>query len=312
MVYLTGFIVMLAAEWGYLQVARRVAWLQPAPGERSSHDVATVTGAGFVIAAAAIAGLLIDAPREWLPAAGILLVAGVSFADDCRPLGILPRLLCQCIAAVAVMWGTLPPAIIIVLLPLALAYINAYNFMDGINGMTVLYSAVLVAALLLLNGIYNFCDPLLPGLLLCAVAAVGIFNCRARALCFPGDTGAITAGVITLYMIIRLIAVTGNGWWIVLAAVYGVDAALTIIRRARLGEPIHLPHRKHLYQILCNERHLPHTLVSASYAGLQLIIDAGAIALHEYLQYYTPAVIVLLAVAYAAMLRTGKSTTTVK
>lgn len=306
MIYLIGFIVMLAAEWGYLQVARRVSWLHTAPGERSSHDVSTVTGAGFVIAAAAIAGLLTDNPREWLQAAGILLIAGVSFADDCRPLGILPRLLCQCLAAVAVMWGAVPPVIIIVLLPLSLAYINAYNFMDGINGMTVFYSAVLISVLLLLNGIYNFCNPLLPGLLLCAVAAVGVFNCRERALCFPGDTGAISAGVITLYMITRLISVTGNVWWIVLAGVYGVDTALTIFRRARLGEPIHLPHRRHLYQILCNERHLPHTLVAASYAGVQLVIDAGAIMLRDYLQYYTPAVIIVLIAAYAVILRSGK------
>ena len=297
---------MLAAEWCYLKVARHVSWLHSAPGARSSHDVATVTGSGFVIAAAAVAGLLADFPREWFSAAGILLAAGVSFADDCRPLGILPRLLCQSIAAVAVMWGIVPPVIIIVLLPLALAYINAYNFMDGINGMTVLYSAVLIASLLLLNGMYNFCDPLLPGLLLCAVAAVGVFNCRGRALCFPGDTGAIAAGVITLYMITRLIVVTGNVWWIVLAAVYGVDTALTILRRARLGEPIHMPHRRHLYQILCNERHLPHTLVAAGYAGTQLLIDAGAIVLRDYLQYYAPAVIILLVAAYALILRAGK------
>ncbi len=312
MLYLISFILLLAVEWGYLQVARRVAWLQSSPAERSSHAMATATGGGFVIAAAAIAGLLVNAPREWLPAAGVLLAAGVSFADDCRPLGILPRLLCQCFATVAVMWGTVPPAFIALFLPLSLAYINAYNFMDGINGMTVLYSAVLVSALLLLNRIYGFCDPLLPGLLLCAVAAVGVFNCRSRALCFPGDTGAITAGVITLYMITQLIVATGNGWWIVLAAVYGVDTALTILRRARLGEPIHLPHRKHLYQILSNERRLPHTLVSASYAGVQLMIDAGAIALHDYLQFYTPTVLILLVAAYAAILNSGKSRVTVK
>src|SRR5919202_1914881 len=76
------------------------------PNERSSHTRATPRGGGVVIVGGFLVGLGVWvisggslSPRAlgWL--VGALLVAGVSFVDDLRPLPALPRLLTHIAAA---------------------------------------------------------------------------------------------------------------------------------------------------------------------------------------------------------------------
>jgi hypothetical protein len=54
--------------------------------------------------------------------------------------------------------------------------------------------------------------------------------------------------------------------------VYGVDAVLTIVHRLLLKQNIFEAHRLHFYQILANERKIPHLIISACYALLQALI----------------------------------------
>ena len=130
------------------------------------------------------------------------------------------------------------------------------------------------------------------------------FNFRRRARCFAGDVGSVGIAFIILFALGRLIAATGDIQYLLLLGVYGVDTVLTIMHRILLHEHLGEAHRKHAYQLMANELHMPHTAVSALYFALQLGVSAGLIALPEALQWpYTAAVLLLLALAYLLFMR---------
>ena len=70
-----------------------------------------------------------------------------------------------------------------------------------------------------------------------------------------------------------------------------------------LHENIFKPHRKHAYQIMANEMHIPHTVVSSIYFGLQLVISLGAIYLPINKWLYFAVVIAALAATYLAFMK---------
>src|SRR5690606_20157866 len=114
---------------------------------------------------------------------------------------------------------------------LIIGWINAFNFMDGINGITAFYALAVLIPVLVLNGI----TPVLPQSLvivaLISAAIFAFFNARKKAKTFAGDVGSVSMAFIIAFVIIALIMVTGKWELIAFVAVYGVDAVLTIIHR---------------------------------------------------------------------------------
>jgi Fuc2NAc and GlcNAc transferase len=51
-----------------------------------------------------------------------------------------------------------------------------------------------------------------------------------------------------------------------------VDELTTMIVRLRAGENLTQPHRRHIYQLLANERQIPHWRVSAGYGFFKLLV----------------------------------------
>jgi putative flippase GtrA len=76
-----------------------------------------------------------------------------------------------------------------------------------------------------------------------------------------------------IFLLLQLMITSGNAGWIVLFAVYGVDAVITIIYRLLNKENIFKAHRSHLYQYLANELSYSHLAVSCFYGLLQLAIN---------------------------------------
>lgn len=305
--YLIAIIILFVVEAIYLRIAEHYEASRQRPVERSSHSRPTITGGGciFYIAAMAAAGLSPSLQVAYF-AGGLSIAAIVSFIDDFKPLGVGVRLAAQLASVVLVFAGFTGIAeastwLWLAAVPIAIAYLNAFNFMDGINGITAAYSAVLLATLICLNNILNFTEPLLPGLSLCAVAVFGFFNFRRRAICFAGDVGAISIAAVTLYLLLSLMIATDSIWWMVLVAVYGVDTALTVVRRIIRRENIFKAHRLHLYQYLSNECGLRHTTVAVGYAGLQLAINLGAWPARDFAAAYFFAVVALLCGAHIAI-----------
>jgi UDP-N-acetylmuramyl pentapeptide phosphotransferase/UDP-N-acetylglucosamine-1-phosphate transferase len=156
--------------------------------------------------------------------------------------------------------------------------INAFNFMDGINGMTGGYSIVILAGLGYVNLFQTeFVDQNLINVVFISLLVFNFFNFRTKAKCFAGDVGSVSISFIIVFMLGLLILKTSNVIWLIFLAVYGVDSVLTIFYRLYLRENIFQPHRKHLYQLLVNELGISHITISTLYMIFQALIIMGYI-----------------------------------
>ena len=233
----------------------------------------------------------------------LTLITFISFVDDIRSTSQGLRLVFH-FTAMALMfyqWGlfSLPWWTILVALIVCTGIINAYNFMDGINGITGGYSWVVLLALAFINvQIVRFVEEDLIYTMLCAVLVFNFFNFRKKAKCFAGDVGSVSIAFVILFLIGKLIIRTENFSWIILLVVYGVDSVLTIIHRLMLHENIGLPHRKHLYQIMANELKIPHVAVALTYMSVQTVVLVGYLLLREYGYGYLLGSILVLGLLY--------------
>jgi UDP-N-acetylmuramyl pentapeptide phosphotransferase/UDP-N-acetylglucosamine-1-phosphate transferase len=216
---------------------------------------------------------------------GLILTAIVSFWDDVRPLPPKIRMLVQAVS-VALMVVPLGAECWIVALAMVLIIgtINAYNFMDGINGITALYSLVAVGtALVMLKLGYKLVLGESMWLALGAsLLAFSFYNVRKKARCFMGDVGAVSVAFILSYWIYGLVIANDNLIYVLFLGVYGLDSVATIALRLYRKENILEAHRSHLYQLLANEKGWSHVKVSSIYALTQAVLN-GLILYNSFL-----------------------------
>ena len=92
-----------------------------------------------------------------------------------------------------------------------------------------------------------------------------------------GDIGSMGIAFWVVALIGLLMMKTGEIKWILFLAVYGVEVISTILERLKLKENIFEAHRRHLYQLLANEKKISHLKVSTLYAAIQFIINVVVI-----------------------------------
>lgn len=245
------------------------------PNHRSSHTRVTLRGGGIIFPIAMIVAYSLGYTSLYLTLA-VVLVAIVSFIDDIRPLHQLPRFSSHLIATALVLYDIGLPSEALWILPVAavlmIGWINAFNFMDGINGITVLYSLVSIGTFA-----YIYQEQVVfSGLIIMGIGCVvfGFFNVRKKAKTFAGDVGSISMAVFLGYFMIKLIVESNQIGYLLFLSVYGIDAIVTILYRIRNKENIFEAHRSHLYQYLTNEIKWSHVAVSLLYGILQLLINA--------------------------------------
>ena len=307
MYYLITLVLLFLAELFYFHIADKYNIIDK-PNERSSHTRITLRGGGIIFYLGALVYFLTSQfEYPWFMLA-LTLVTVISFVDDIRSISQGLRLVFH-FTAMGLMfyqWElfTLPWWTVVVALIACTGIINAYNFMDGINGITGGYSLVVLGSLAFINhwGV-SFVEPDLIYTMLCAVLVFNFFNFRKRAKCFAGDVGSVSIAFIILFLIGKLIIDTEDFSWIVLLAVYGADSVLTIVHRLMLHENIGLPHRKHLYQIMANELKIPHVAVSLTYMVVQGVVVAGYLVLREYGYVYLAGSILLLSILYLLFMK---------
>jgi UDP-N-acetylmuramyl pentapeptide phosphotransferase/UDP-N-acetylglucosamine-1-phosphate transferase len=299
-----GFLGLIAAVVTYAGVGRFRPWAErrqilDLPNERSSHTTPTPRGGGLILVAVTLSfGWLLSAGTAdpaWRPvylhyAAGATLIAAVSWLDDLRSLTNSTRLLVQLLGAVVAIsglgywhtielpllgsvtlgwWGALVTALWIVSLT------NAYNFMDGIDGMAGSQALVGGLAWALLG--WTGGHPLVAGLgwlLACSSAGFLIHNWHPARI-FLGDVGSAFMGY-TLAVLPLMEGFFGQesaraplaGLLVVWPFVF--DASFTFMRRLWRRENVFTAHRSHLYQRMTSA-HAGHIRVALLYAGLAMI-----------------------------------------
>lgn len=288
---LAHLAIGVAGTW----LARRYALrrnLVDQPGERRSHAVPTPRGGGIAIACSALLALGWMAWGHAMPlqvlaciGGGLVLIAGIGWIDDHRPLSPWSRLAVHAMAAALVAAAMLAdgrgPGAAAFGFATAMVLVNVWNFMDGIDGLAA-SQAILVAA-----GWAWLAWPAPPAWLLLAIAAATLgfapFN-LPRARIFLGDVGSGALGYLLVVGLLWLPA-DALAWpwlaWLPLSA-FLVDAALTLALRILRGEQWWAPHLQHAYQrwTIRIDRHAPVTFAYALWtacavATMVLARDAG-------------------------------------
>ena len=276
MIYFLVMLLLFIGMLVYNKIANRYL-IMDVPNPRSSHTESTIRGGGIIfVFSYLISGAFY--PQYWLPVVAVVIIGIVSFLDDQIDLSKKLRILFQTVT-VAMLFYFLEIHQqfnilgILALLVLVVGVINAFNFMDGINGITGLYSLVVLGGLQAVNLFHiQFIEPDLIWFPMLSCLAFLYFNFRRKALCFPGDVGSITIGFWIIFLLLKVIVISGNWNYLLFISVYGVDTILTIIQRLYLRQNIFVAHRIHFFQILANEKKISHLIVSTLYAVVQLLI----------------------------------------
>lgn len=275
------------------------------PGERRSHATATPRGGGIGIVLALLIVMAWLGWREdagWLPiAAGLLLVAAVGWCDDHRPLSIAIRLGAHATAGLALAWGVHlqgagTPAVMaaLVLVPVL---VNAWNFMDGIDGLAASQALLCAAGLAcLLGGSWQVAGVAL------AAACLGFlpFN-RPPALIFLGDVGSGALGYAMAAMLAGGMATLPAAVWPLLLlppmAMLG-DSGMTLGWRVTTGQRWWEPHVQHLFQR--SSRRWGHGRVTAAYAVWTCVAIGIMLLVHGMRMPGTLLVVAMMAAAWLA------------
>ncbi|UQD56130.1 glycosyltransferase family 4 protein [Flavobacterium sp. K5-23] len=281
MQYVLIVFVLFLLELLYFKIANRYNIIDK-PNHRSAHTEITLRGGGIIFWFAALIYFTQNYSENLLFFAGITLVSVVSFWDDILSLPNKIRLLAHFTAislvfyhlglfAVLPIWGVILGYVFFI------GIINAYNFMDGINGITGVYTLVVLGSLLYVNQyIQEFTTFNLIVYPMLAAVVFLFFNFRKKAKCFAGDIGSIAIAFWVVYLLLELVLKTNSMLWILFLAVYGVDAIITISHRLYLRQNIFEAHRLHFYQILSNEYKIQHRVVALGY-GIAQVIASGLV-----------------------------------
>ena len=295
-------LLTFAATAAGVAVFRRWAQsrrLLDVPNARSSHQVPTPRGAGLVIVTVSAAALVADCFFGWVTLTsygvvagiGALFIAGISLVDDFRGLGSLTRLVAHTAAAIAVVsawpgvaeWEWVARVIAIVWI---VGLTNAYNFMDGVDGIAG--GQALVTALTLAVVAHHAGAS---GAAAAGAALIGssggflLFN-WSPARVFMGDVGSAYLGFLFAAVTLGLMERSPAAAAAIVLSLWPFlfDTSLTLVRRALKGENVLASHRTHLYQrvVIAGSTHgavalgyMTMSAVAAALAMWWVVYDSG-------------------------------------
>jgi len=254
---LTGFVKRALLQRAVLDI----------PNDRSSHKIPVPRGGGW-----ALVGLLLPAMigatffydhslRHVGLIGAVFVLAGISWLDDRSHVNPLVRLALHLFAAwlgslsfssqELLFGGALPFWLDRALMILGWAwFINLYNFMDGIDGITG------IETLCIANGVsfaftvasidlpfVDFLTLILTGLSLGFLA----HNWHPAKI-FLGDIGSVPLGYLAGFCLLSLAVKGYLVAALILPLYYIADSGITLTRRALRHEKIWQAHREHFYQ----------------------------------------------------------------
>lgn len=275
------FVILLAVlfilELFYFKMADRFNIIDK-PNARSSHTKITIRGGGIIFSFACLIFFGFYGLQYPYFIIGLSLISLISFLDDILTLNNKIRLVVHLISVLLLFYQwdlfVFPWYWLIFAGIFVIGTINAYNFMDGINGITGSYSFLAILTLYYINeNITNFTSSELLIIIGLGLLVFNFFNFRIRAKCFAGDVGSVSIAFIIVFLIGQLIIKTANINYILLLLVYGLDAVFTIFFRVLRKENIFEAHRSHFYQYLANQLKWNHLAVSSLYFFIQLLIN---------------------------------------
>ena len=281
--------VVAVAEPVTIPLLRRAAVID-VPDHRSSHAVPTPRGGGAPVAAGLVAAaVLIGGEIATAFGATVAAFSLIGLAEDLDGLAAGRRLALQVTGGMLiglVLVSTLPvPAAALAALAVVTAvwitgFVNAFNFMDGVNGISGAH-ALAGGAVFALLGCWSRNAFLVPAGAALAASALAFLPWNfGRARVFLGDVGSYALGaglaVLAAYAVIQGIPVEAA---LGPLALYLADTGWTLQRRIRAGERVLEPHRTHTYQRWCDAgwSHQRVTTVTVALTVLLSLLGAASL-----------------------------------
>jgi len=285
----TVFVAAFSSTAIWLWLARQYSWLDH-PNDRSSHSMPTPRGGGIGVAAGLLCFLwwdqtLLNEGGGWLPlVGGSLLLTGL--ADDLFTLPAWTRLVLQ-VAAVAAMWpffSQLPVLqvtngvalsgtwLALVISFAFVAWINLYNFMDGIDALAASETVFFCVGVFTVTALSGSVEPDFSALGLGVAASGFLYFNLPRARIFMGDAGSYFIAFAMAVCGLLLVQRSGLNWWalLILPGTFVVDSSITLLGRLLAGAVWYHPHKSHAYQLLA-AKWSSHGLVVMCNAGINLL-----------------------------------------
>jgi UDP-N-acetylmuramyl pentapeptide phosphotransferase/UDP-N-acetylglucosamine-1-phosphate transferase len=280
----TAALTPVLAKWA------RQRNLLDVPNQRSSHVVATPRIGGAAIVIGVLVGIVaLFVLSDGLHRGGLIVlgsataISAVGLIDDFFQLSALSRLIAQILVAALVVaaagsnasWLGAAASVAWIV-----AMTNAYNFMDGIDGIAGAEAVVAGVGWLMVGSLVGSADMSTVAILVVAAGAAFLLHNWHPATVFMGDAGSGFLGFLLAALPLVSSSADPSAAWggVLLLWPFVFDTGFTLIRRASRGENVVRAHRSHLYQRLVQTGR-SHRQVSLLYAGLSLLGVIGAISL---------------------------------
>jgi UDP-N-acetylmuramyl pentapeptide phosphotransferase/UDP-N-acetylglucosamine-1-phosphate transferase len=237
------------------------------PNDRSSHTNPVPRGGGLALLIVLLPALIgaviyfdVNAQHAGL-IVGIFLLAIISWIDDYKHVNPAIRFFLHILAAFCGIFSfpsqeTLLDKIVPFWIDRALMilawtwFINLYNFMDGIDGITGVETISIAIGLYIFLALTGINDPFVSFLILILIGTCLGFLAHNwhPARIFLGDTGSVSLGYLVGFCLLS-IAVKGHlVAALVLPLYYLADSGITLVKRILHGQKIWQAHREHFYQ----------------------------------------------------------------
>ena len=285
-----SFFCGVAGSWVFVHFGTRIG-LEDIPGRRSSHSVPTPKGGGLgIVVAFVFVCLILGVPLfVCVPCA---LIAIIGFISDRKDLPPIIRLCLQFAVALALLIGsahhqslTMPWAVFFI--SMWCIYIvgtaNFYNFMDGIDGIAGITSVVGFGLIGLWTFLYgeNVKWAVLAFCIAISSSGFLIFN-LPKAKVFMGDISSTFLGFLfAAFVFFFSTSPLATLCLFSFLLPFYVDELTTMAVRIRDGENLTVAHRRHVYQLLANEKGIAHWKVSMGYGVVQLMVGLSILFLYS-------------------------------
>jgi UDP-N-acetylmuramyl pentapeptide phosphotransferase/UDP-N-acetylglucosamine-1-phosphate transferase len=193
----------------------------------------------------------------------LLGLASVSFWDDLRSLSWKLRFGTHAVVSVAFLYTLarqggveglsvpLASGLVIVLSLFLAGYANAFNIMDGVNGVAATQAVITgLGSVAVVVGVPLSHLALVLAAIVAGAAAGFLTHNFPRARTFMGDVGSVPLGFGLAAISVWI--VTDHSWWLLvplgcLRAKFILDTIITVVRRILRGDAFHHAHREHFY-----------------------------------------------------------------
>jgi UDP-GlcNAc:undecaprenyl-phosphate/decaprenyl-phosphate GlcNAc-1-phosphate transferase len=277
-----AFVCVLILNPAVAALSRRWKLYDPLGPLKIHHGaISRLGGVGiaFGLAAAIIFGSFFATRHVsifWFAAYGLIWLAGL--IDDLRGLSPFLKLLAQMGAGV-ILWAggwSLPwhfsaPVEVLIICATVVLFVNAFNFLDGSDGLAAGITAIIGAAYIASGGLSTFGTIVACALVGAAVAF--LWSNFPPAKIFMGDSGSTLLGFCAAFLSVDFLghsdaapSVTRWIFPVLVAAIPLVDGILVVLRRLIRGASALQGDRSHYYDRMLIRGWSPRSVAGISYA----------------------------------------------